>query len=161
MSNDRHLRCSFCGKSKDSVRKFISGPSVYICNECIALCNEILAEDEEREVADAIAGILELGDAAGKIWLLVDEAGAVSTVLTSIVDDAVCVWCMGTPARFARRGYGRALLTDVLLRAKLEGASIGLLGATPAGKALYDATGWTTLEQWQLFLRAESAQFGH
>ena len=45
MSNDRHLRCSFCGKSKDAVRKFISGPSVYICNECIALCNEILAED--------------------------------------------------------------------------------------------------------------------
>ena len=39
-------RCSFCGKSKDAVRKFISGPSVYICNECITLCNEILAEDE-------------------------------------------------------------------------------------------------------------------
>src|SRR5258707_12486433 len=52
MSQEKHLRCSFCGKSKDSVRKFISGPSVYICNECIALCNEILAEDEEREVAE-------------------------------------------------------------------------------------------------------------
>src|SRR6266498_2951127 len=57
MSNDKHLRCSFCGKSKDSVRKFISGPSVYICNECIALCNEILAEDEEREVSDAITQV--------------------------------------------------------------------------------------------------------
>src|ERR1017187_7079391 len=53
MSNDKHLRCSFCGKSKDSVRKFISGPSVYICNECITLCNEILAEDEEREATEA------------------------------------------------------------------------------------------------------------
>jgi ATP-dependent Clp protease ATP-binding subunit ClpX len=52
MSNDKHLRCSFCGKSKDSVRKFISGPSVYICNECITLCNEILAEDEERETTE-------------------------------------------------------------------------------------------------------------
>jgi ATP-dependent Clp protease ATP-binding subunit ClpX len=52
MSNDKHLRCSFCGKSKDSVRKFISGPSVYICNECITLCNEILAEDEEREAGE-------------------------------------------------------------------------------------------------------------
>ena len=52
MSNDKHLRCSFCGKSKGSVRKFISGPSVYICNECITLCNEILAEDEERETTD-------------------------------------------------------------------------------------------------------------
>ncbi|HEY7637442.1 MAG TPA: ATP-dependent Clp protease ATP-binding subunit ClpX [Gemmatimonadales bacterium] len=57
MSNDKHLRCSFCGKSKDSVRKFISGPSVYICNECITLCNEILAEDEEREVADSITQV--------------------------------------------------------------------------------------------------------
>ncbi len=57
MSHDKHLRCSFCGKSKDSVRKFISGPSVYICNECIALCNEILAEDEEKEVAEAITQV--------------------------------------------------------------------------------------------------------
>ena len=57
MSNDKHLRCSFCGKSKDSVRKFISGPSVYICNECITLCNEILAEDEEREVVDNITHV--------------------------------------------------------------------------------------------------------
>src|SRR3989454_1415008 len=57
MSHDKHLRCSFCGKSKDSVRKFISGPSVYICNECIALCNEILAEDEEREVSEAITQV--------------------------------------------------------------------------------------------------------
>jgi ATP-dependent Clp protease ATP-binding subunit ClpX len=57
MSHDRHLRCSFCGKSKDAVRKFISGPSVYICNECIALCNEILAEDEEREVAETVTTV--------------------------------------------------------------------------------------------------------
>src|SRR5690606_26221262 len=52
MTTDKHLRCSFCGKSKDSVRKFISGPSVYICNECITLCNESLAEDEEREAGE-------------------------------------------------------------------------------------------------------------
>ena len=57
MSQDKHLRCSFCGKSKDAVRKFISGPSVYICNECIALCNEILAEDEEREVTESITQV--------------------------------------------------------------------------------------------------------
>ncbi len=57
MSHDKHLRCSFCGKSKDAVRKFISGPSVYICNECITLCNEILAEDEEREVAESITQV--------------------------------------------------------------------------------------------------------
>ncbi len=51
---DKHLRCSFCGKSKESVKKFISGPNVYICNECISLCNEILAE-EEGQVADDVS----------------------------------------------------------------------------------------------------------
>ncbi len=53
MISDRHLRCSFCGKPKDSVKRFISGPSVYICNECVALCNEILAEEEEREALES------------------------------------------------------------------------------------------------------------
>ncbi len=62
MSNDKQLRCSFCGKSKDSVRKFISGPSVYICNECITLCNEILAEDEEREVVENITRVPSPGE---------------------------------------------------------------------------------------------------
>ncbi|MGH7555664.1 MAG: ATP-dependent Clp protease ATP-binding subunit ClpX [Longimicrobiales bacterium] len=57
MPSDKHLRCSFCGKSKESVKKFISGPSVYICNECVSLCNEILAEEEEREAADAVPRI--------------------------------------------------------------------------------------------------------
>jgi ATP-dependent Clp protease ATP-binding subunit ClpX len=52
--SEKHLRCSFCGKSKESVKKFISGPSVYICNECVSLCNEILAEEEEREAAEAV-----------------------------------------------------------------------------------------------------------
>ncbi len=40
------LRCSFCGKSQEEVRKLIAGPDVYICDECIALCNEILAEED-------------------------------------------------------------------------------------------------------------------
>ena len=57
MASEKHLRCSFCGKSKDSVKKFISGPSVYICNECVSLCNEILAEEEEREAAEAVPRI--------------------------------------------------------------------------------------------------------
>jgi ATP-dependent Clp protease ATP-binding subunit ClpX len=42
------LRCSFCGKSQDEVRKLIAGPTVYICDECIELCNEIIAEEAEE-----------------------------------------------------------------------------------------------------------------
>jgi hypothetical protein len=42
------IRCSFCGKSRDAVEKLISGPGVYICDECIALCNRILAEESSK-----------------------------------------------------------------------------------------------------------------
>ena len=42
---DAHLKCSFCSKSQDQVRKLIAGPGVYICDECIDLCNEILDEE--------------------------------------------------------------------------------------------------------------------
>lgn len=42
------LRCSFCGKTQQEVRKLIAGPGVYICDECVELCNEILKEDSKR-----------------------------------------------------------------------------------------------------------------
>ncbi|WP_298616402.1 ATP-dependent protease ATP-binding subunit ClpX [uncultured Thermosynechococcus sp.] len=42
---DTHLKCSFCGKSQEQVRKLIAGPGVYICDECVELCNEILDEE--------------------------------------------------------------------------------------------------------------------
>ena len=49
---DAHLKCSFCGKSQEQVRKLIAGPGVYICDECIDLCNEILDEElTESQVA--------------------------------------------------------------------------------------------------------------
>ncbi|MCA1960467.1 MAG: ATP-dependent Clp protease ATP-binding subunit ClpX [Desulfomonile sp.] len=47
--NFSSLYCSFCGKSQDEVRKLIAGPTVYICDECIELCNEIIAEEYEKE----------------------------------------------------------------------------------------------------------------
>ncbi len=43
------LRCSFCGKSQEEVKKLVAGPTVYICNECVALCNDILREEEKTE----------------------------------------------------------------------------------------------------------------
>ncbi|XXT42408.1 ATP-dependent Clp protease ATP-binding subunit ClpX [Sorangium sp. So ce513] len=44
------MNCSFCGKSRREVKKMVAGPSVYICDECIGLCNDILAEEEEHAV---------------------------------------------------------------------------------------------------------------
>ena len=46
------LKCSFCGKSQKEVNKLIAGPSVYICDECIELCNDIIAEEKDREESD-------------------------------------------------------------------------------------------------------------
>ena len=43
--NDDKLKCSFCGKTQDQVKKLIAGPEVYICDECVELCNEILDEE--------------------------------------------------------------------------------------------------------------------
>ena len=45
MANDSRLKCSFCGKTQDQVKKLIAGPDVYICDECVELCNEILDEE--------------------------------------------------------------------------------------------------------------------
>jgi ATP-dependent Clp protease ATP-binding subunit ClpX len=47
--NQGNLSCSFCGKSQKEVRKLIAGPTVYICDECIGLCNDIIAEDVEKD----------------------------------------------------------------------------------------------------------------
>ncbi|MEZ4380510.1 MAG: ATP-dependent Clp protease ATP-binding subunit ClpX [Nannocystaceae bacterium] len=56
--NNGNLSCSFCGKSQKEVKKLIAGPSVYICDECISLCNDILAEEVQKE---------ERSDRGGKI----------------------------------------------------------------------------------------------
>ena len=45
--SESELKCSFCGKSRDSVEKLIAGPNVYICNECITISYEILSDDED------------------------------------------------------------------------------------------------------------------
>jgi ATP-dependent Clp protease ATP-binding subunit ClpX len=50
---NKNLTCSFCGKSQDEVKKLIAGPSVYICDECIDLCQEIIAEEfAESDITD-------------------------------------------------------------------------------------------------------------
>jgi ATP-dependent Clp protease ATP-binding subunit ClpX len=49
MDSPHAIKCSFCGRGQDEVTKLVSGPSVYICNECIKLCNDILEEEMGRE----------------------------------------------------------------------------------------------------------------
>ena len=125
MPQDKHLRCSFCGKSKDAVRKFISGPSVYICNECITLCNEILAEDEEREVASSITQAptpVEIKEVLDQYVIGQDWAKKVL---------AVAVY-----SHYKRINSLSIRSDDV----ELEKSNILLLGATGVGKTLLAQT---------------------
>ncbi|NUQ12234.1 MAG: ATP-dependent Clp protease ATP-binding subunit ClpX [Gemmatimonadaceae bacterium] len=125
MSHDKHLRCSFCGKSKDSVRKFISGPSVYICNECIALCNEILAEDEEKEVAEAITQVptpTEIKDVLDQY--VIGQERAKKALSVAVYN------------HYKRINSGSARENDV----ELDKSNILLLGPTGVGKTLLAQT---------------------
>jgi ATP-dependent Clp protease ATP-binding subunit ClpX len=125
MSHDKHLRCSFCGKSKDSVRKFISGPSVYICNECIALCNEILAEDEEKEVAEAITQVptpTEIKDVLDQY--VIGQEHAKKALAVAVYN------------HYKRINSGSGRDSDV----ELDKSNILLLGPTGVGKTLLAQT---------------------
>ncbi len=49
MNKNSSIRCSFCGKTQGEVKQLIAGPNIFICNECVELCNEIIREDQEKE----------------------------------------------------------------------------------------------------------------
>jgi ATP-dependent Clp protease ATP-binding subunit ClpX len=124
VTGDKHLRCSFCGKSKDSVKKFISGPSVYICNECVSLCNEILAEEEEREAVEAQVPSptpMEIKDILDEYVIGQDEAKRAL---------AVAVY----------NHYKRVNHQGVLDEVEIEKANILLMGPTGVGKTLLAQT---------------------
>ena len=130
MSSDKHLRCSFCGKSKDSVKKFISGPSVYICNECISLCNEILAEEEEREHADTVVPSptpIEIKDVLDQYVIGQEDAKRALSVAVY---------------NHYKRVNNKGVLDDV----EIDKANILLIGPTGVGKTLLAQTLARTLQ---------------
>ena len=124
MTSDKHLRCSFCGKSKESVKKFISGPNVYICNECISLCNEILAEEEERDAQEQTVP----SPTPEEIMTLLDQyvigqEAAKKTLAVSVYNH-----------------YKRVNHQGVLDGVEIDKANILLMGPTGVGKTLLAMT---------------------
>ena len=76
--DDKLLYCSFCGKSQQEVRKLIAGPSVFICDECVDLCNDIIREDVQKdgdkEVGDKLPTPLEIRDSLNQYVIGQDPA---------------------------------------------------------------------------------------
>jgi len=78
-----HLRCSFCGKNRDEVKKLIAGPTVYICDECVDLCNDIIAEEWEGEkntVASSLPKPIEIKEALDQYVIGQDRAKKILSV---------------------------------------------------------------------------------
>ena len=124
MTSDKHLRCSFCGKSKESVKKFISGPNVYICNECISLCNEILAEEEEREAQEQVVP----SPTPEEIKAVLDQY----VIGQELAKRSLCVSVYNHYKRVSHHG--------VLDEVEIDKANILLMGPTGVGKTLLAQT---------------------
>ena len=79
-----NLFCSFCGKNQSEVRKLIAGPAVYICDECIQLCSEIIEEESEKDTKDS-ERVMVPKEIKGKLDAYVIEQEAAKKVLSVAV----------------------------------------------------------------------------
>jgi ATP-dependent protease Clp ATPase subunit len=82
-SDDDALRCSFCDKSKRQVEKLIAGPNVYICDECVDLCNEILEEESAAKQRLSRAAIALEKAASAEEFFLDRHGEAVAELLAA------------------------------------------------------------------------------
>jgi ATP-dependent Clp protease ATP-binding subunit ClpX len=124
MASDKDLNCSFCGKDKETVKKFISGPNVYICNECISLCNEILAEEDELATDEqAIPSPTPEEIKSSLDQYVIGQETAKKSLAVSVYNH-----------------YKRVNHHGVLDEVEIEKANILLIGPTGVGKTLLAQT---------------------
>ena len=124
MTSDKDLRCSFCGKDKETVKKFISGPNVYICNECISLCNEILAEEDELATNEqAIPSPTPEEIKSSLDQYVIGQEAAKKSLAVSVYNH-----------------YNRVNHHGVLDEVEIDKANILLIGPTGVGKTLLAQT---------------------
>mgnify|MGYP000895454771 FL=1 len=118
------LKCSFCGKTQDQVKKLVAGPGVYICDECIELCNEII----EEELADDLG--FEMGD--------IPKPNEIKEILDDYVigqEKAKKSLAVAVYNHYKRINLGMKL-DDV----ELQKSNIMMLGPTGSGKTLLAQT---------------------
>ena len=122
--DNANLSCSFCGKSQKEVKKLIAGPTVYICDECIELCNDIIAEeygqDESGQAPTRILKPKELKAALDEYVIGQDAAKKILSV--------------------AVHNHYRRIESSGISEVELQKANILLLGPTGSGKTLLAQT---------------------
>jgi ATP-dependent Clp protease ATP-binding subunit ClpX len=119
------LHCSFCGKSQDEVKKLIAGPMVYICDECIELCNEIIQEEAKRERFEYIKTSIPK---PAEIRKILDEYVIGQDYAKKVLSVAVY--------NHYKRIEARATFDDV----EIQKSNILLIGPTGSGKTLLAQT---------------------
>jgi ATP-dependent Clp protease ATP-binding subunit ClpX len=123
--DNQTLCCSFCGKSQKEVKKLIAGPTVYICDECIGLCNDIIAEEIDREEAKDTK-------------LHIPRPSEIKTILDEYVigqERAKKVLAVAVHNHY-KRIESKVAMDDV----ELQKSNILLLGPTGSGKTLLAQT---------------------
>ena len=133
--DDSRLKCSFCGKSQDQVKKLIAGPEVYICDECVELCNEIL-DEEFFEGKDK-----ESAEVTEKEEKPIPKPHEIKAYLDQYIigqDDAKKVLAVAVYNHYKRLKHNKT--ADLKDNVEIQKSNILLVGPTGSGKTLLAQT---------------------